>query len=105
MQTAYIALGANYLPSWAGRPGVTLRAAVERLGRVGQVTRRSSLYSTEPVGMPEQPRFVNAVVALETYLEPQYLLKELLAIEQNLAATEIRVFPMGRGRSIWIFCW
>lgn len=42
---------------------------------------RSSLYSTEPVGFAAQPRFVNAVVALETELAPHTLLDRLLAIE------------------------
>jgi 2-amino-4-hydroxy-6-hydroxymethyldihydropteridine diphosphokinase len=82
MLTAYIALGAN-LASWAGPPEVTLAAAVERLGSLGRVTARSSLYSTEPVGFAEQPRFVNAVVALETALEPRELLKKLLGIEKE----------------------
>ena len=82
MLTAYIALGAN-LASWAGPPEVTLAAAVERLGSLGRVTARSSLYSTEPVGFAEQPRFVNAVVALETALEPRELLNKLLGIEKE----------------------
>jgi 2-amino-4-hydroxy-6-hydroxymethyldihydropteridine diphosphokinase len=82
MLTAYIALGAN-LASWAGPPEVTLAAAVERLGGLGRVTARSSLYSTEPVGFAEQPWFVNAVVALETELEPRELLNKLLAIERE----------------------
>ena len=65
MRTAYIALGAN-LASWAGPPEATLAAAVKRLNNLGKITAQSSLYSTAPVGFAEQPRFVNAVVALET---------------------------------------
>lgn len=80
MRTAYIGLGAN-LPSAAGPPEATLAAAVERLALLGNVVARSSLYSTEPVGFAEQPRFVNAAVALETGLEPHALLDALLAIE------------------------
>jgi 2-amino-4-hydroxy-6-hydroxymethyldihydropteridine diphosphokinase len=60
-----------------------LAAAVLRLERLGRVVRRSSLYSTEPVGFAEQPRFVNAVVALETELDPRALLEGLLGIEQE----------------------
>ena len=52
-----------------------------RLESLGRVVRRSSLYSTEPVGFANQPRFVNAVVALETELAPRELLRSLLAIE------------------------
>jgi 2-amino-4-hydroxy-6-hydroxymethyldihydropteridine diphosphokinase len=82
MQTAYIAMGAN-LASWAGGPEATLAAATTRIESLGRIARRSSLYSTKPVGFAEQPRFVNAVVALETELKPQELLKGLLAIEQE----------------------
>ena len=80
MPAAYIGMGAN-LPSWAGAPEDTLAAAAERLGALGRVTRRSSLYSTQPVGFADQPRFVNAVVELETELAPRALLDGLLAIE------------------------
>jgi 2-amino-4-hydroxy-6-hydroxymethyldihydropteridine diphosphokinase len=75
-------MGAN-LASWAGAPEATLAAAAQRLESLGRVVRRSSLYSTAPVGFAEQPRFVNAVVELETELEPRLLLKRLLAIEQE----------------------
>ncbi len=73
-------MGAN-LPSWAGPPESTLIAAALRLESLGRITHRSSLYSTEPVGFSEQPRFVNAVVSLETELEPRELLDGLLSIE------------------------
>jgi 2-amino-4-hydroxy-6-hydroxymethyldihydropteridine diphosphokinase len=80
MQAAYIGMGGN-LSSRAGPPEATLVAAVLRLESIGRMVGRSSLYSTEPVGIAEQPRFVNAVIALETELEPRQMLSELLAIE------------------------
>jgi 2-amino-4-hydroxy-6-hydroxymethyldihydropteridine diphosphokinase len=82
MRTAYIGMGGN-LASWAGEPEATLAAAVLRLESLGRVVRRSSLYSTAPVGFAAQPRFVNAVVALETDLAPHELLDGLLAIEKE----------------------
>jgi 2-amino-4-hydroxy-6-hydroxymethyldihydropteridine diphosphokinase len=82
MQTAYIGMGAN-LASLAGAPEATLAAAALRLESLGRVVRRSSLYNTEPVGFVAQPRFVNAVVALETELSPHELLNGLLAIEKE----------------------
>jgi 2-amino-4-hydroxy-6-hydroxymethyldihydropteridine diphosphokinase len=88
MSLAYIALGAN-LPSPAGPPEATLAAAAERLAAFGRIAARSSLYSTAPVGFENQPRFVNAVVALETHLSPQELLDGLLTIE----------FAFGRDRA------
>ncbi len=82
MRAAYIGMGGN-LASWAGTPEATLAAAALRLESLGRVANRSSLYLTEPVGFAEQPRFVNAVVALETELNPRELLDGLLAIEQE----------------------
>lgn len=82
MRTAYIGMGSN-VASWAGGPEATLARAAARLESLGRVARRSSLYSTEPVGFSAQPRFVNAVVALETKLGPRQLLDALLAIERE----------------------
>jgi 2-amino-4-hydroxy-6-hydroxymethyldihydropteridine diphosphokinase len=80
MITAYIGMGAN-LPSPAGPPEATLAAAVSRLASLGRILGRSLLYSTKPVGFADQPRFLNAVVVLETELAPHALLDQLLVIE------------------------
>src|SRR5687767_1075351 len=72
MAVAYIGLGANL-----GDRLATLRTAVQRLRTFGRVTAVSSLYETEPVGYRAQPRFLNAVVALETALLPADLLRAL----------------------------
>jgi len=92
MHTTYIGLGAN-LPSHAGPPQATLAAAVASLASIGRVTARSSLYSTEPVGYAEQPRFVNAAVALETSLAPRELLDALMAIEQEFGRDRSHATP------------
>jgi 2-amino-4-hydroxy-6-hydroxymethyldihydropteridine diphosphokinase len=94
MRTAYIGMGGN-LASWAGTPEATLASAMTRLDLLGQVTRRSSLYSTEPVGFAEQPRFVNAVVELHTELDPRELLKGLLSIEQEFGRDRSAGFENG----------
>jgi 2-amino-4-hydroxy-6-hydroxymethyldihydropteridine diphosphokinase len=94
MQTAYIALGGN-LASAVGPPQATLDAALKRLNNLGRITSQSSLYSTAPVGFADQPRFVNAVVALETELEPRVLLKELLVIEREYGRDRAAGFPNG----------
>jgi 2-amino-4-hydroxy-6-hydroxymethyldihydropteridine diphosphokinase len=75
-------MGGN-LASKAGEPQATLASAAHRLESLGRLSRRSSLYSTAPVGLTAQPRFVNAVVALETELSPRELLDGLLAIEKE----------------------
>lgn len=75
---AYVALGANL-----GEPVKHLRAAVDDLGTLPgtQVTARSSLYRSAPVGLIDQPDFINAVVAVDTEQPALELLRQLLAIE------------------------
>jgi 2-amino-4-hydroxy-6-hydroxymethyldihydropteridine diphosphokinase len=90
MPTAYIALGSNL-----GDRAKTLAAATDRLGRLGQVEACSSLYETEPVGFHDQPAFLNAVLALETELDPHSLLHSLLAIERELGRDRSHGVPNG----------
>src|ERR1035438_7909840 len=94
MRTAYIGMGAN-IASGAGMPEVTMAAAALRLESLGRVACRSSLYSTEPVGFLAQPRFVNAVVALQTELEPEELLAGLLAVEEEFGRNRAEGFANG----------
>jgi len=94
MQTAYIGMGAN-IPSPAGLPEATLAAAVDRLNSLGRVVFRSSLYSTEPVGFANQPRFLNAVIALETGLSPAALIDALLDIEREFGRDRSSGFQNG----------
>ena len=88
--TAYIALGANL-----GDRERTLRSAIAALGQLGSVEAVSSLYETEPVGMVEQPNFLNGVVALRTALPPQELMAELLRIEQQHGRDRSASVPKG----------
>ncbi len=44
---------------------------------------RSSLYRTAPVGGPEQPDYVNAVLIVDSSLEPMEVLARLQGIEQQ----------------------
>ncbi len=81
-------MGAN-LPSSAGLPDATLAAAAARFDALGRVIARSSLYSTAPVGYAEQPRFLNAAVALETELTPFELLGALLLIEKDFGRNRV----------------
>src|SRR5262249_34502535 len=50
---------------------------------------------TEPVGIREQPRFLNGAVELDTTLEPADLLAELLEIERSLGRDRSHVPPGG----------
>jgi 2-amino-4-hydroxy-6-hydroxymethyldihydropteridine diphosphokinase len=77
---AYLALGSNL-----GDRLAMLQRAVDLLDtRPGiDVVRSSRVYETEPIG-PPQPSYLNAVVEVRTDLEPVDLLKECLAIEDEL---------------------
>ncbi|CAM4487155.1 2-amino-4-hydroxy-6-hydroxymethyldihydropteridine diphosphokinase [Paenibacillus tarimensis] len=78
---AYIALGTNQ-----GDRGAMLCRALDRLSalRDVRVIRVSAVYETDPVGYTEQPAFLNMVAAVQTTLEPDQLLHELLKIEHEL---------------------
>jgi 2-amino-4-hydroxy-6-hydroxymethyldihydropteridine diphosphokinase len=78
--SAYVGLGANL-----GHREATIRAAVEALGAEEgvEIVALSTLRETEPVGVGEQPLFLNGVVALDTTLSARELLDRLLEIEQR----------------------
>ena len=86
MTRAYVGLGANF----GDRKG-TLRAAVDAIGGEEgvEVVAVSTLRETEPVGVGEQPRFLNGVVALETTLTARELLDLLLAGEQRFGRVRV----------------
>lgn len=65
----------------AGAPGVWIEAV-------------SGVFETDPVGGPEQPRFLNAIVVLRTDIEPADLLARVHEIEQAWHRTrEVRWGP------------
>ena len=78
MNTAYVALGANI-----GDPTATVLAAFAALANLpdSRVAHTSSLYRTAPLGLKNQPDFINAVALLETGLAPEELLDALLDLE------------------------
>jgi 2-amino-4-hydroxy-6-hydroxymethyldihydropteridine diphosphokinase len=77
---AFVALGSNL-----DAPREQVLSAMDEIDALPgtRVTRRSSLYRTAPVGDPDQPDYINAVVQVETELSPEALLDALLAIEQR----------------------
>jgi 2-amino-4-hydroxy-6-hydroxymethyldihydropteridine diphosphokinase len=79
MTRALLGLGSNV----GDRLG-HLRTAVASLP---QVTAVSSVYETDPVGGPEQGRFLNIVVSIETDLDP----RELLGVCHRLESAAGRV--------------
>ncbi len=79
-EMVYCSIGANL-----GEREQTLRACVDALDAVesSRVTRVSPLYETEPVGEVPQPDFLNAVVEVETALQPEAFFAACLRIEQH----------------------
>ena len=73
---AYVGVGANI----GDREG-TIRAAIAALPGVVAV---SELRETDPVGVTDQPAFLNGAVAVETELSARELLESLLMIERGL---------------------
>ncbi len=80
MERVYIGLGSNL-----AEPLEQLRGALGALAQIpqSQLLKVSSFYASDPLGPPEQPRYVNAVAALDTRLTPLQLLDALQAIELN----------------------
>lgn len=92
MERAYIGVGANL-----GDREAAVREAVALLGETPgiEVAAVSSLRETEPWGYVDQPRFVNAAVAITTTLTPQDLLQALLAVERRLGRSRTGVERYG----------
>ena len=81
MHTAYIGIGSNL-----GERESTIRDALELLASDPElaVEAVSSIRETDPVGVVDQPRFLNAAIRLATDLAPHALLERLLAVETRL---------------------
>lgn len=79
VNTAYLSLGANI------EPENNLPTAVKLLGKLTRLIAASSVWETRPVGLIDQPNFLNAAVIVETELTAAQLKQEVIApIEQSL---------------------
>jgi len=78
MQRACVGLGSNL-----DDPPARIRRAVEALRRLpeSRFVVCSPRYRSPPMGPPDQPEYVNAVVLLDTALSPLTLLEQLQRIE------------------------
>jgi 2-amino-4-hydroxy-6-hydroxymethyldihydropteridine diphosphokinase len=86
MSVVYIGIGSNL-----GNSQENCLRAIELLQKKGIIiTKRSSLYETEPWGVKDQPLFINMAIEIETGLKPKVLLKILKDVEKEV----------GRGKSI-----
>jgi 2-amino-4-hydroxy-6-hydroxymethyldihydropteridine diphosphokinase len=80
----FVGLGSNL-----GQRAVNLAQALVHLSRLSglRLRRASSVYDTEPVGITDQPRFLNMVVEIDTEAVPEKLMADLLAIERAMGRT------------------
>lgn len=84
--TAYVALGTNL-----GNLRQNLDEALNRLrGKGLEITQVSGYIDTDPYGVTDQPRFLNAVCEVKTELAAQQLLEMLLATELEMGRVRLR---------------
>ena len=90
MGNIFIALGSNL-----GNPKEQVKNGILSIKKIGgvKILSESNLYETPPVGMVNQPNFINAVIKIDSDLSPYALLNKLLKIE-NIAG-RIRVDKNG----------
>jgi len=77
--TVYLALGSNL-----GNRLSNLKQAVAAFSPQMEVKARSHVYETPPWGYEDQPRFLNQVIKVKTYLEPEPLFKHIKRLEVAL---------------------
>ncbi len=83
MATVYLGLGSNL-----GNRARNIYAALRRLRAHVRLEQISSLYETEPVGITDQPWFLNLVCAGVTDLAAEDLLHAAKGIERELGRRE-----------------
>lgn len=77
--TVYLALGSNL-----GNRLSNLKNAISNLPPQMDVKKKSPVYETPPWGFTDQPPFLNQVVMVQTYMEPENLLAHLKRLETAL---------------------
>lgn len=87
----YLGLGGN-LSNELGTPSQHIEMAIQSLQAHPDVSnvRASSLYASKPMGPQDQPDFINAVVELETSLDPHELLALCQQLEQDAQRVRLR---------------
>lgn len=68
-----------------------LREAADRLSSIGRITAMSDVFETEPWGVTDQPRFLNACLLMEDIeMEPKELLNAVKNIERDIGRKDGR---------------
>lgn len=92
----YILTGGNQ-----GEVVAQLRLAKQHLiQRLGELVVASSIYETEPWGMPLAPMFMNQVLCFSSALHPMEMIKATLEIEREMGRTRVPGVPGSRNIDI-----
>ncbi len=79
----YLGLGSNL-----GNKEQNIKHAIQLIAqKIGSIVRQSSLYYSEPMGFQSDNQFVNAVILVDTVLEPEALLLQTKEIELEMGRT------------------
>jgi 2-amino-4-hydroxy-6-hydroxymethyldihydropteridine diphosphokinase len=80
-RVAFLGLGSNL-----GDREANINKALVELVRLGRCSLRkvSSLYETKPVGIEDQPQFLNMAAEVETGLAPKQLLERIREVERRI---------------------
>ena len=89
MNTAYLLMGGNL----GDREAYLQKAALLLQKYCGNIILSSSIYETAAWGFTDQPSFFNQAIALETALDPETLMQQLLQIEDLMGRQ--RLIRMG----------
>ena len=80
METCYVLFGSNM----GDKNGIFAQACLYINNRCGRILKVSASYESEPWGFDAEEWFLNRVVVIETAMDPEKLLCELLDIEREL---------------------
>ena len=80
MEKCYILFGSNQ----GDKAAIFEQACLYINNRCGQITRISSAYESEPWGFDSDEWFLNRLIEIQTGMQPDALMEELLQIESEL---------------------
>lgn len=80
MKTVFLSLGSNL-----GDRVLNLDFAIKGINdRIGRITKRSSIYISEPWGFISKDLFLNQIVIAKTIKTPEKVLEEIITIENEI---------------------
>lgn len=88
--TVFIAIGTNL-----GDRLRNIENAISEIAAQCRLLAKSYIYETEPKYLENQPKFLNAVIRVETKLEPLDLLNFLLNVESKLGLDRTKKIKFG----------